>query len=85
MPQKGERTLSRIRLDAFGLTPAAVTDTLYPHADLIQEMIGKEVSRGEFVVSRNLEEPIDSDLAFSGRLILHVPLDVDLNPHLRSE
>lgn len=76
MPQKGERMLSRIRLDAFGLTPAAVTETLYPHADYIQELLGKEISRGEFVVSRNLAEPADSDFAFSGRLVLHVPLDV---------
>lgn len=71
--------LSRIRLDAFGLTPAAVADTLYPHADLIQELLGKEISRGEFVVSRSLEEPEDSKFAFSGRLVLHVPLDVDLS------
>lgn len=63
--------ITRIRLDAVGLTPAAVTDTLYPHADLIQEMLGIPIKRDEFVVSRDLTVPADSDAAFTGRLILY--------------
>lgn len=74
MSRIGERMLTRIRLDAFGETPGAVTDTLYPHANLIEEMLGREISRGEFVVERCLPEPDDSEFAFKGRLVLHVPL-----------
>lgn len=63
--------ISRIRLDAYGRTPGDVSETLYPHADYIEEMLGVGVSRGEFVVERNLEEPEESVFAFKGRLILH--------------
>lgn len=68
--------ISRIRMDAYGRSPADVADTLYPHADLIEEMLGVSVGRGEFVVERNLAEP-DGVFAFKGRLILHPSLNFD--------
>lgn len=70
--------ISRIRLDAYGTSPGDVSDTLYPHADEIEKLIGRDISRGEFVVERNLEEPEDSFYAFKGRLTLHV----DIAPYI---
>lgn len=68
---KGDRMISRIRMDAYGNSPGDVSNTLYPHADEIEKLLGVPVSRGEFVVERCLEEPDDSVFAFKGRLILH--------------
>ncbi len=62
--------ISRIRLDAFGRTPDAVSETLYPHADLIEKMLGVDVCRGECVIERQLAEPEGSLFAFKGRLLL---------------
>jgi hypothetical protein len=73
--------ISRIRLDAYGKSPGDVSDTLYPHADEIEKLIGREISRGEFVVSRNLKEPEGSFYAFEGRLVLHV----DISPYIVGE
>jgi hypothetical protein len=70
--------ISRIRIEAFGQTAEAVERTLYPHADLIEEMLGISVARGECVLERSTEEPEGSRWAWKGRLQLHP--DVSDNP-----
>jgi hypothetical protein len=77
--ERRDRMISRIRIDAYGKTPNEVADTLYPHADEIEKVLGVGVSRGECVIEAQLAEPQDSDFAFKGRLNLHPVLNC---PHL---
>jgi hypothetical protein len=66
--------LTRIRLDALGYTAEEVERTLYPHADKIEKLIGRGISRGECVIERDVVEPDDSKFAWKGRLVLHVDI-----------
>jgi hypothetical protein len=70
--------ISRIRIEAFGTTPNEVADTLHPHADLIEQMLGISVGRGEEVIERDTNEPFGSRFAYKGRLNLHP--DISENP-----
>lgn len=63
--------ITRIRIEACGATIDDVTATLYPHADLIETLLGVHVSRGECVIERQLSEPEASVFAYKGRLLLH--------------
>ena len=68
--------LTRIRLDAIGHTADDVEQTLYPHAELIeQKVLGRGMSRGECVIERDVAEPDDSKFAWKGRLLLYIDLD----------
>ncbi len=66
--------LTRIRLDAVGYTADDVERTLYPHADLIDKLLGREMARGECVIERDTNERPDTAGAWKGRLALYMPL-----------
>lgn len=63
--------ISRIRLNSYGSTAALCSQVLHDHANLIEEMLGVSVSRGEEVIQRSLAEPDGCDYAYEGRLTLH--------------
>lgn len=66
--------ISRIRLEAFGVSAAAVEHTLHQAANSIDEHVFGSPAfswRGEQVIERAMEEPEGSRHAFHGRLLLH--------------
>lgn len=63
--------IAHIRLRAYGETADVCSRVMHDHADLIEEMLGVFVSRGEEVIERSLAEPAGSLLAYEGRLNLH--------------
>lgn len=62
--------LSRLRLEAFGDSAAAVEWTLKRAARTIEETLDLEGCSGEQVIERDVGEP-DGDFAYKGRLIYH--------------
>lgn len=63
--------ISRVRLDGYGTSADYCSRVLNDHADLIEQMLGVSVSRGEEVIEKQLTEPVNSDFSYKGRLILY--------------
>lgn len=70
--------ISRIRIEAIGVTADEVERTLYPHADEIEKLLGVTVCRGECVIERDVAVPDGGFSAFTGRLLLYP----DVSPKL---
>jgi hypothetical protein len=69
---KGDRMISRIRIDAYGRTASDVEAQLLDFATACDEKVGaSSCAYGEMVIERQLEEPYGSDFAFKGRQLLH--------------
>lgn len=60
-----------IRLRAYGETADVCSRVMHDHADLIEDMLGVHVTRGEEVIERQLAEPDGSLFTYEGRLLLH--------------
>jgi hypothetical protein len=72
---KGDRMISRVRLEAYGRNAAAVEESLTNAADSLDDnLFASKSGRGEQVIERSQEEPDGSVFAFRGRLILHPAL-----------
>lgn len=83
-PQKGDRMVSRVRIEGHGRTLEECAADLKATAERIRPNLPGPVRDGDYIVERdrNLdgsEEPVNSVFAYKGRLVLHANL-AD-NPH----
>lgn len=63
--------ISRIRIDAFGPTAAAVEHALFAAYARFNDVLELDAMPGEQVIERELAEPHGTRHAFKGRMILH--------------